>query len=211
MLKALLLIFEPAATWEKILRARRGIVFILALHLLPLLLITSVCEGYGLVHWGKPRGQEQVVAKVEVFPRGEVVIFEAAQLLLTLLMVFGCAKMLKSIDETFHGRHNYTQAFATLAYGLSPFFLLRLFDALPAVPAWVTWSIGIILSIQVLYHGLPRMMEPDPTHGFGLFLMSGVLLLVSTAIVRFITWWYLIGRLGKVEAIVSDFAARLHF
>jgi hypothetical protein len=211
MLRALLLILEPAATWEKIFRARRGVVFILALYLLPLLLITSAIEGYGLVHWGKQRGQVEEVAHLKAFPRGEAVIFEAAQLVLSLLMVFTGAKMVKSIGETFHGRHNYPQAFATIAYGLSPLFLLRLLDALPAVPAWVTWGIGIILCIQVLYHGVPRMMEPDPTHAFGLFLMSALLLVVITGMVRFITWWYLIGKLGAVETIVSDLAARLPF
>src|SRR5258707_974288 len=38
MIKALLLIFEPAATWEHIQSARRSLVFILCLHLLPLLI-----------------------------------------------------------------------------------------------------------------------------------------------------------------------------
>ena len=45
MLKALLLIFEPTATWEDIFRARRGVVFILVGYLLPMLLLTSVMEG----------------------------------------------------------------------------------------------------------------------------------------------------------------------
>ena len=41
--------------------------------------------------------------------------------------------MVKSIGETFHGRHTYTQAFTTVAYSLSPLFLLRLLDAFPGV------------------------------------------------------------------------------
>ena len=57
MIKALLLIFDPIATWEGILRARRGMVSILVVYLLPLLLLTSACEGYGLVHWGKWQGE----------------------------------------------------------------------------------------------------------------------------------------------------------
>ena len=65
MIKALLLIFEPIATWEGIFRARRSLRFILALYLLPLLLVTSAAEGYGLVHWGKWQGE---VGRLKTLP-----------------------------------------------------------------------------------------------------------------------------------------------
>jgi hypothetical protein len=211
MFKALLLILEPTATWEKIFLARRGIVFILVVYLLPLLLITSAGEAYGLMHWGKPQGEVAEVAHVKPFSRGETMVFESAQFLLSLVVVFAGTKLLKSIGETFHGRHTYTQAFTAVAYGLSPFFLFRLFDAFLSVNPWVTWSIGIVLSIAVLYHGVPRMMEPDPSHAFGLFFMGSLLLVLITGMVRFVTAWYLMGKLKKVEALVSDLAARLPF
>jgi hypothetical protein len=211
MLKAILLIFEPMATWDKILLARRGMVFILLFHLLPLLLLTSACEGYGLIHWGKYRGQMQEVAQLRPFTRGEAVLFEASYLFLSLVVVFAGAKMVKSIGETFHGRHTYAQAFSAVAYGLSPLFLFRVLDAFPGVNPWITWSVGILLSIVALYHGVPRMMEPDPTHAFGLFLMSALLLVLISGLLRFVTWWYLVGRLAKVEAVISDLAARLPF
>ena len=57
MIKALLLIFEPIATWEGIFRARRSLAFILVIYLLPLILLASAAEGYGLVHWGKCRAR----------------------------------------------------------------------------------------------------------------------------------------------------------
>ena len=211
MFKALLLIFDPTATWEKVFLARRGMVFILALYLVPLLLITSAGEAYGLIHWGKQRGEVSELAHVKAFPPGETLIFESAQFLLSLVVVLAGAKMLKSIGETFHGRHTYTQAFTAVAYGLSPLFLFRLLDAFSSVNPWVTWSVGIILSIAVLYHGVPRMMEPDPSHAFGLFLMSSLLLVLITGMVRFVTWWYLAGKSSKVDAFISDLAARLPF
>jgi hypothetical protein len=62
-----------------------------------------------------------------------------------------------------------------------------------------------------LYHGVPRMMEPDPPHAFGLFLMSSLLLLIVTGLLRFVTWWYLAGKLTKLQAMVTDLAARLPF
>jgi hypothetical protein len=208
MIKALLLIFDPIATWEGIFRARRTITFIVLIYLLPLLLLVAVGEGYGLVHWGKWQGE---VSRVKNFPVREAVIIETGQLLLSLLVVFVGAKMLKSIGETFHGRHSYPQAFTTVAYGLSPLFLFHLLDAFREVSPWVGWSIGIILSIAVLYYGVPRMMEPDPPHAFGLFLMSALLLALITGLVRYVTAACLQGKFNKLQGIVTDLAARLPF
>jgi hypothetical protein len=206
MIKALLLILEPIATWDRILRARRGIVSILVLYLLPLLLLTSAWEAYGLIHWGKWQGE---VRHLKKFTVSEAVVFESAQVLLSLVVVFVGAKMVKSIGETFRGRHTYTQAFAAVAYSLGPLFLLRLFDSFSGVWPWLTWSIGILLSIATLYHGVPRMMEPDPSHAFGLYLMSALLLALVTALARFLTAAYLNGKFPKLQAIVSDLIARL--
>jgi len=208
MIKALFLIFEPIATWERIFRARRAMVTILAIYLLPLLLLTSVAEGYGLTHWGKSRGE---VAWTKIFPVKEAVIFETAQFLLYLAIFFIGAKLIQSIGETFHGRHTYNQAFTAVAYGLSPLLLLRLLDALPGMSPWVTWPIGIVLSIGVLYQGIPRMMEPDPPHAFGLYLMSAVLLVLITGLARFVTAWYLQGKFVKLDSVISELAARLPF
>ena len=208
MIKALLLIFEPSGTWEGILRARRNIVFILVAFLLPLLLLTTAAEGYGLVNWGKWQGE---VGRLKKFPVAEAVVVETAQFLLSLLVVFAGAHMLKSVGETFRGRHTYTQAFTTVAYSLSPLFLLRLLDLFSGISPWVSWSIGILLSIAVLYHGVPRVMEPDPAHGFGLFFMGALLLLLITGLIRFVTAAYLQGKFPKLQVMVSDAAARLPF
>jgi hypothetical protein len=120
-----------------------------------------------------------------------------------LLIVFMSAKVVKSMCETFHGRHSYPQAFATVAYGLSPLFLLHLLDVFQGVSPWVSWTAGIMLSIAVLYHGVPRMMEPDPPHAFGLYLMSALTVLLSTGLLRFVTAWYLQGRFARLEAVLS--------
>ena len=208
MIKALLLIFEPIATWEGILRARRSMGFILVIYVLPLLLITSAAEGYGLVHWGKWQGE---VGRLKTFSLGEAVVVEVAQFVLSLGVVFFGANLLKSIGETFHGRHTYTQAFTAVAYSLGPLFLLRLLDAFAGVSPWVSWSIGIILSVAVLYHGVPRTMEPDPSHAFGLYLMSALLLVLVSALVRFVTAAYLQGKFPVLQDLIGNLAARLPF
>ena len=86
-------------------------------------------------------------AHLETFPAKEAVVFEICQFLLSLAVVFIATSVVKSLGETFHGRHTYTQSFTAVAYALSPLFTLRLLDAFSAVPPWLTWAIGIVLSL----------------------------------------------------------------
>jgi hypothetical protein len=204
MIKAVLLIFEPVPTWEQIVAAQRKWVWILMVHLLPLLLLVCAVEGYGMVRWGKPRGR---IPHIQIFSVPETVAFECAQLLLSLGIVFLGAKLLKALGETFHGRHSLAQTFTVAAYGLSPFFLLRILSAFPAVSPWIAWGIGMVLSAAVLYHGLPRVMEPDPPHAFGLYVMSVVILFIITGLACFLTSWYLQGRFTKLDTFFSAIVA----
>jgi len=208
MIKALLLIFDPVGTWEGIFRARRSLGFILALYLLPLLLVTSAAEGFGLVHWGKKQGE---FGRLNHFPLREAVLIEVAQILVSLVVVFGGASLIKAVGETFHGRHTYTQAFTAVAYSMGPFFLLRLLDTFPGLSPWVAWAIGMSLTVAALYQGVPRMMAPDPPHAFGLYVMSALLLVLISGLVRFATATYLQGKFPALQSLITGLAARLPF
>jgi hypothetical protein len=181
-----------------IARAQRGVGFVLVSYLLPFLLLTSLGEGYGLIRWGKWVGE---MGRHRRFTTHEVLVFEAVQVVLFLLIVFVGAKVVNSIGATFHSRHTYTQTFVTVAYGLGPLFLLRLLDTFPAISPWVSWGIGMALVIAVLYQGVPKMMDPDPSHAFGVYFMSILFLLLSTGVARFITWWYLQGKFGSIRGL----------
>ena len=183
MIKVLLLIFEPVATWEKIDRAQRSVAFILFLYLLPLLLITLAGEAYGISQWGKQQGMLGQIVKV---PREAVIFYETAQLGLSLLVVFVGARLIRSIAESLHRHPTYTQAFTTVAYALAPLFMIRLLDATPAMNAWVTWGIGICLTLAVFYNGLPRVLKPDPATALGLYFLSVLVLAVLTGLARFV-------------------------
>jgi hypothetical protein len=207
MIKALLLIFDPVGSWERIVRAQRSVLFILVVFLLPLVLLSGAAEAYGIATWGKWEGE--IVRHRRAFAQPEVLCYGAVQFVASLLLVFVGAKLLKSLGETFHGRHTYTQTFTVAAYGLGPLFLLRVLDAAPWMPLWASWAIGIVLSMAVLYQGVPRVMQPDPPHAFGLYLMSALLLLLTSGLARFVTAWWLEGKFKKVEALIFDLIARL--
>ena len=211
MIKALFLIFQ-SATWDRVAQARRSVGFIFVGYLLPLLLALSVVEGGGLMRWGKWQSGVGVIKK---FTAGEVVLFEAAQLLLTLAVVFVCAHLVKILGETFHDRHGYAQAFTVVAYTLSPVFWLRLLDVFPTMNPWVPWAAGIALSIWIFYQGLPRVMKPDPSHAFELYVISSMILFATTGLVCLLTALCLRGQVDFARSFfgagILHLLARLHF
>src|SRR5437762_4255407 len=98
-----------------------------------------------------------------------------------------------------------------VAYGLGPLFLFRLLEGFKDLSPWMSWGIGFLLAVRVLYHGVPRVMQPDPPHAFGLFLMSAFLLMLTTGMAQLVAACYLQGKLTKLEAIISGLAAQLPF
>lgn len=202
MIKALMLVFDCVNTWNKVIQTQRSIMAVMLTFLLPLLLLSSAVEGYGLTKWGESRGSGNVVW-VKTFAVREAVAYEAAQLVLSVLIVFVGAWMIKALGETFHGRHTITQTFTVVAYGLSPMFALRVIDAFRITP-WAGWAVGILLSAAVLYHGVPLVMKPDPPQAFGLYLMSALLLIIACALARLVTAWYLQGKFTPVSETVSQ-------
>lgn len=208
MIKALFLIFEPEATWNRIALSRRGVGYVVGLYLLPMMLIVGVVEGFGLVKWGR---WQSTMSAIKVFPVREALIYETAELLLMALIILAGAHFIKALGDTFQVRHTYANTLNVVIYGLSPVFLFRLLDVLPTVNLWLPWAIGIMLTTKVLYTGVPRIMLPDPPDAFGLYLMSALLLAMVTALDRFITAGCLGGSFKPVANFISDLAARLPF
>jgi hypothetical protein len=208
MIKALFLIIGPEAAWNRVALSRRGLGLTVALYLLPMMLIVAVAEGAGLVEWGRP--QSGYLGGIKQFTTGEVFVYEALQLLLMTVILVVSAHLIKALGETFHGRHNYTQTFKVVIYGLSPVFLFRLLDVFPKMNLWIPWLLGITFTVKILYHGVPRIMQPDPPHAFGLYFMSCLLLTMATGVERFVTIGYLTGRFRPFGEVISHIAAKLH-
>ena len=200
MITALLLIFDTGKAWDRVALSRRGLFFIVAFYLLPMMALVSAVEGYGLV----AKGQSSTVNK---FTRGEAAFAEVIEMLLMCIVIAVCAYTIKALSETFRGGHTYTQAFKVVIYGLSPLFLLRLLDAMPNMSVWIPWAVGIVLCLNILYTGVPRVMQPDPPHAFGLFVMSALLMVVLTGLERFLTAGYLAGHFKPVGVVVAHISS----
>jgi hypothetical protein len=147
-------------------------------------------EGFGLQHWGKWQPKFEIIRS---FTSREVMVFESCQLLVWIATVLICALLILRVSQTFHERNNYLHAFTLTTYGLGPVFLLHFFDVFPGMNPFVTWGAGVALTIWILYQGIPRVLQPDPTHAFGLYLSASFVIVLTTGLFRSITAMYLLG------------------
>ncbi len=191
MIKALLLVFDSGATWDKIARAKKGLGTVLVLNLAPVVALSVAGEIVGRVYLRRPHGTGEAA---QAFPH-LMVSYGIAQVFFSILTVFIGAQLVKAVAETFHARHTYMQCFTVVAYGLGPFFLARWLDVVPGMNPWVTFAIGIALTISTFYMGIPCVLKPDPPNAFGLFLSSGLLLGMVAGLARLITLLVLQGRI----------------
>jgi hypothetical protein len=207
MLKVFFLIAEPGMAWGRIAQARRGFAFIVATYLLPMILLGGGVEGWGLMKWGKWQGQFQ---RIKEFTANEIITYEIFQTLLLVAMVYVSALVFLTISQTFQGRHFYRQAFTVMAYGFSPLLLFRLLDAGPMMNPWVTWGLGIVLTIWILYQGIPRVLLPDPSHAFGLYLAALIVVVMTSGLTRLLTAMYLLGWVDYHNSWLTRTLSRFH-
>jgi len=208
MIKALFLIFEPVEAWDRVIKAQRGLGYLLLFYLLPMVLTVAALEGFSLMTWGRSQWDS---GQTKIFSPGETVVYETAQSLAMLAVVFICAQIVKALCNASFPRHNFKQGFTVAACGLSPLFLLRLLDVFPAINPWLTWGVGIMLCVGILYHGIPLVMQPDPSQAFGLYVMCSVLFIMVTGLERFVSVWYLAGRIPSFEELIPYFNRHLQF
>lgn len=177
MIKALHLIFAPTAAWGKIAAAQRGPLFVFLLNPLPLMLLGSFLEGYGLLKFGMVRGS---FAGAEATPVGLGLVerYEAVRLAMDLVVLFLGAKFLQSLLDSFSMRVPFAPMFAVVAYSLGPSYLARALDGIPSLPTWLCWVIGTAFTLQVLYHGVALVLRPDQSKGFGLYIACAVALVL---------------------------------
>lgn len=194
MIRVFFLIFEPAVAWEKIAKAQRGYAFILGTYVLPFILLVTALEGWGLMKWGRwqPRFE-----RIKIFTDQPVVVhFEIMQAVIFLLVILISALLLRLSCEQFHGRRTFLQAFTVMTYAFGPTLLLHLLNLYPTVHPATSWIIGTVLSLFVLYAGVPRVLQPLPVHAFGTFMSAVFILLLMSGLARVFTAMFLLGQIN---------------
>lgn len=201
MIKALLLVFNPAQTWEKIEQDTHPVAKVFFLFFLPLLLLSAAGEAWGLIKLSREQG---LLDRISTYAPPLVLRYELLQAGATLVILFGGAWMFQIIGASFHRRHSYAECFATLGYSLGPLLLVRTLGGLPFLNSWVCWGVGIFLAVASLYRGIPRLMKPDPSSAIGLYLFCSVLLVAVTGVANFFADLVLDGKILKFQSVLLN-------
>ena len=188
MFLVLLMIFDAEAGWSRAVESARSIVRVLLLHLLPLLLLGCVAEGFGMMRWGKRVSQ---FGTMKTFTLEEVMRYQACHFVVGVVVVCLCALVLRGLSNTFHVRQTFAQGLTVCVFGLGPIFLMRVFDAFPALFPWLGWMIGAALAMGILYQGVPRVMRLDPAHAFGVYMSASMVLVLASALGRVLVIYFL--------------------
>ncbi|MEY4385277.1 MAG: hypothetical protein RLY20_560 [Verrucomicrobiota bacterium] len=181
MLLTLLMIFSPEAGWSRAADASRSIFRVVCLHLLPMVLLGCIAEAYGLLNWGRAASPLAAPAK---FSLEQVLPYEACQFVLGFVTVLIIAFVLRRLGNTFHSRQGFGAALTASTFSLGPVFLLRVCDAFPAINPWVSWLIGAVLMAAIMYQGIPRVLQLDPAHAFGVYLSSAMVAVLVSGLGR---------------------------
>jgi len=181
MFLSILMIFDPARAWNRIAALGHEPVRVVSLHLIPMLLVVGGVEAYGAIHWGK------VIRETggrRFFEMNSVLTYQACYFGVSVLAVLLGAVFLRVLADTFQRRQRFAQALAVSAMGMGPVFLARLADACPPVNPWVSWVVGAVVMVAVLYQGLPRVFHLDPAHALGTFMAGAMLMFLVTFMAR---------------------------
>ena len=198
--KDTMLIFRSANTWDRIATEQRSLGFTFFIYFLPMMVLAALAEGWGL--W--LIGQKHIVhGPASRFTAANIVGYETAEMILTVLLILVCALFIKTFGNTCIRRNHFSQSFTVMMHAVGPLLLVQLLNGFPSMNPWLTWFTGIILTLCALYNGLPRIMLPDAPSALGLYLGSTFVVLTLLLTERFFTYWYLLGQFNSLQHFLS--------
>jgi hypothetical protein len=193
MFRAFALLFTPLDGWTRLGTLQPGVALVLFLNTLPLLALGLGGEYYGITHWGLTKqslaGAQSAGGDPQLALR--YLEFQAVGL---ITATFLAALMLHWISASFNLRTTFKASFAAVAFSLGPYFLCRALDGLPSMNTWACYGVGILLAVNLLYHGIGCMLQPEATKGFGLLICGTMTVSVLTAVVHLLAQAVLEGK-----------------
>jgi hypothetical protein len=205
VLKDFFLIVSPVTTWNRICSARRGVVFTLIYYLLPMMFVTAMIEGYGLILLGREQAAEGMNNR---FIFQMVFVYEAGSLLLLLFFLVFAALFIKSFANACHTRNRVSQSLIVVLHAAGPVLLIQWLNVIPHIYLWLTWFFGAALAAATLYQGLLQVMKPDMPSAMGLFVSSALTVFLLLFCWRLVTYFYLDGDLKSLEMFFYGFLVK---
>ncbi len=188
MIRTLQLLIFPGQTWDRIVTRGHGAWSAICFSMLPLMLAGGLVDGYSLVTWGQKVG---LFGHYSALPENLAWRYEAARISFHLIALFFSAFLLFLAARGFNFAVSYGKCLLMLSYGFCAVALGWFFDAIPPLNSWIGWSFGMVLAVSILYHGVALVLKPDQTKGFGLYLMSVMVLLASSGLAQYAALFFL--------------------
>ena len=155
----------------------------LGVYFVPLLLACLALECWSLVHLGHRQG---LLGNLKKVSEDGAILYGCTHLFAILATLFLASAAAIWLGKSFHCEVNYSRCLVAIGYSMGPLCLGRALDAVPALNTWIAWAIGAFLAVSQLYHGIPRLLRPEPTKALGLFFLSGMVLMFLSAVGHFL-------------------------
>lgn len=205
LIKDVLLVVQPVSAWNRLAAEPRSVPFIFFIYFLPVLALASVAEGAGLMVHVQRHLAASAINRLDL---SKVLAYEGLEIATLLVSVLACAIFIKMFSNTCSRRNTLAQSLTLLLHSLGPLLLIQLFNVIPGINPWLTWSVGLLLALGALYHGLPRILQPDAPSALGLFLGSAFVVCTLLFIVRLFFCWFLFRQFRPLENILSVFTMK---
>jgi hypothetical protein len=183
MFRSLIILFAPQKGWKTIADQSWNVLVVFLFSILPLLVAGCVVEGWGMAQFGAQTGS---IGRVIHLEQNQIITYEVIQFVLGLILLFFGGKFIQWVCVGFHTETSYRQAFTLTAYSLTPIFWMRFLDCVPSVPSWLCWGIGALGIMMLLYNGVALVIQPNTSVGFGMYLVSSLILVALTALCHFL-------------------------
>jgi hypothetical protein len=182
--QTIFLIARSEPRWNSIVESDRSFSRTLGIFFVPMLVTWAGLEGLGLKKWVRLYDVTGLSRPLTV---QEAIGLEGWRCLMILSTMLVCAQLVKMFAGTFRNRDTRVQALTLVIYSFAPILLLRAAPVFYPFNDWILWALGTVPALKVLYHGLPRIMQPDSPQALGLFFLSALFLCLMTLLERFIT------------------------
>src|SRR5687767_11340403 len=100
MFRALLLIFDPANSWQRIETAKPSVSRVFFIYVLPILMLSLAVEGWLIARFGL-EGRSLSARAIRV-SQDLLVRYETTQFAFGLFICFGGAWLIQKLSESFH-------------------------------------------------------------------------------------------------------------
>lgn len=161
------ILLHPLATWDVIAGEEVGVGELYRAYVAPLAAIPALCGALAILGSGGVR-----IFGIRLMPSIGAIIGEMlGRYVLTLLGVYGLALVLDALAPRFGGQPSRTQAFKLAAYSGTAAWVAGVFLLLPAVGGLVAF-LGGLYSLYLLYLGLPKLMQPEPSRAMPYYFVT---------------------------------------